>query len=78
MPLREQAAAPEMVQEAFAYEPDSVPSLQVRVSCVHVCPKGTEDDWYAVTDFPSGTVRLSHVQERDCGGGVVVTAQDAY
>lgn len=65
-------------QEALAYEPESAPSSHVRVCCVHVCPNGTEDDWYASTLCPLGMVALFHVQERDCGGGVVVTVQEVY
>lgn len=35
---------------------ESVPFWQTRDCEAQVCPKGTEDDWYAVTDALCATV----------------------
>jgi hypothetical protein len=48
--------------DAKVYVPDSVPLLQVRVSLVQICPKGTAADCYAVTEPPSGIVDPSNKQ----------------
>lgn len=52
MPLKLHDAGAVTEQEEYAYEPESVPSEQVRVSATQELPNGTEVDWYAVTLEP--------------------------
>ena len=62
-PSRVQEAAAETLQEAYAYEPERVPSVQVRVCDEQVLPYGTVDARYAVADEPWVTVVPSRVQD---------------
>ena len=56
-------AAGETLHDAYAYEPESVPSVHVRVCEVHVLPYATLDSRYAVADAPCVIVVPSSVQE---------------
>ena len=63
VPSRVHEAAADTEQEAYAYEPESVPSVQARVCDEQVLPYGTVDARYAVADEPWVTVVPSRVQE---------------
>jgi len=69
-----QLAAEPTEQEEYAYEPDSVPLVHVRVCDVQEEPYATELDWYAVTELPWFTIAPLKVH-LDGGKTVIVFEQ---